>query len=237
MAVENYSDMVSLFDDIDSKLEAVNQARDEGRHVKQLASLGARVGFDVKQRIIEPEWKSIRATFGEAVAKGDLPACLVIQDLMTESIAIVLYQTLSGEGGTHVDDLTAHVASTILEDELEHLEIGIARLRELRAADPGAVDRALAWAHPRVMPQLFSLMNTSCETLCDELSLDCGALDPAATGADLAMIRARAATQYIEAIDAVGFASEVTEPLIAQLAALEQDDPASRVAVAGSSCC
>ncbi len=85
MAVENYSDMVALFSDVDAKLEAVDQAREEGRHIRQLTSLGKRLDFEVKQRIIEPEWKAIRATFREAVANGDLPACLVIQDLMTES--------------------------------------------------------------------------------------------------------------------------------------------------------
>lgn len=238
MAVENYSEMVALFDDIDSKLEAVNQAREEGRHVRQLASLGARVGFEVKQRIIEPEWRAIRATFREAVANNDLPACLVIQDLMTETIAIVLYQALSGQLGVETDELTSHVAATILEDELEHLSIGVARLRELRVENPRAVDEALAWAHPRVMPQLFSLMNTSCESLCDELSLECGALDPGAMNADLGMIRARAAMQYIEAIDAVGFAEQISGPLIAHLASLEHDDSSSRVSVEGAgSCC
>ena len=238
MAVENYSDMVALFDDIDSKLEAVNQAREEGRHVRQLASLGARLGFEVKQRIIEPEWKAIRAAFREAVADDNLPACLVIQDLMTESVAIVLYQALSGDLGVQTDDLTAHVAAAILEDELEHLAIGIKRLRQLRSENPTHVDGALAWAHTRVMPQLFSLMDTSCESLCDELSIECAALDPAAMNADLGLIRARAATQYIQALDAVGFPDEVSAPLIAHLASLEHDDSSSRISVeATSPCC
>lgn len=237
MAVENYSDMVALFDDIDSKLEAVDQAREEGRHIRQLASLGARVGFEVKQRIIEPEWKAIRAAFREAVANDNLPACLVIQDLMTESIAIVLYQALSGELEVQTDDLTSHVAAAILEDELEHLAIGIKRLRQLRSKNPTQVDEALAWAHARVMPQLFSLMNTSCESLCDELSIECAALDPAAMNADLGLIRARAATQYIEALDAVGFPDEVSGPLIAHLASLEHDDPSSRISVEGTTPC
>jgi fatty aldehyde decarbonylase len=237
MAVENYSDMVSLLDDVDAKIEAVDQAREEGRHVKQLASLGPRLGFDVKQRIIEPEWKSIRATFRSAVAAGNLAACLIIQDLMTESVAIVLYQTLSGTGAD-VDELTSDVAATILDDELKHLGIGVARLRQMRATDSAAVDEALAWAQPLVMPQLFSLMSTSCESLCDELSLDCATLDPGALGADLDMIRARVAIQYMEAIDAVGFADEIVEPLMAQLAALEQDDPSSRVTAGPEpSCC
>jgi len=138
---------------------------------------------------------------------------------------------LSGQHEVNVDHVTAQVTASILTDELEHLEIGIARLRELRAEDPEAVDQALAWAHPRVMPQLFGLVSTSCESLCDELSLECSALDPAAIGADLDLIRARAATRYVQALDAVGFASEVSGPLIAQLASLEQDDPDIRVAV------
>ena len=39
-------------------------------------------------------------------------------------------------------------------------------------------------------------------------------------------------------IDAVGFADEIVEPLMAQLAALEQDDPSSRVTAGPEpSCC
>lgn len=230
MAVENYSDMVILFDDVDAKLEALDQAHQEGRHIRQLASLGKRIGSDIRQRVIEPEWKAIRATFREAVARGDMAGCLVIQGLMTESMAIVLYRTLSGDYGNETDDLTAKVTGAILSDELVHLDAAVAQLAELRAEDPGAVDDALVWAHPRVMPELFSLLSTSCESLCDELSLDCAALDPTVLGDDLDVIRARAATQYVTTLDAVGFPTEVSGPLISELASLDQDDPDSRVA-------
>ncbi len=237
MAVENYSDMVALFDTVDAKLEAVEQARDEGRHIRQLSSLGTRLGFEVKQTIIEPEWKAVRAAFREAVSHQDLAACLIIQDLMTESMAIVLYQALSGDQEVETDDLTASVSKAILADELRHLEIGIARLRRLREADPYAIDAALRWAHPRVMPKLFSSVSTDCETLCGDLGVDCGELDPSSVNADLDLIRARAATQYMEALEAVGFPSELIDPLMAQLASLEQDDAQSRVVRAPLSCC
>ncbi len=237
MAVENYSDMVSLFETVDEKLEAVEQARDEGRHIRQLTALGKRLNFEVKQTIIEPEWKAIRSVFRQAVANQDLPACLIIQDLMTESMAIVLYQTLSGDNEVETDELTATVTGAILADELRHLSIGIERLRQLRAVDSYSVDQALKWAHPLVMSQLFSSVSTDCDTLCDELSVDCGDLDPLSVGADLDLIRARAATQYMEALDAVGFPSEVTGPLMAQLASLEQDDPESRVVRGPLKCC
>jgi SAM-dependent methyltransferase/rubrerythrin len=229
MAVDNYSDMVALFDDIDEKLEAVTQAREEGRHIRQLASLGTRVGFDVQQRIIEPEWKAVRAAFRDAVARGDLAACLVIQDVMVESMAIVTYRSLSGADGIETDDATARTTAAILQDELEHLEIGITRLQRIRAQDPASVDRAVAWAHPLVMPQLMSLTSTSCETLCDVLDLDCGSLDPTVIGADLDLIRSRAAAQYADALDRIGIPASVSDPLLAHLGALEIGDQARRV--------
>lgn len=236
MAVDNYSDMVSLFSDIDQKLAAVTQAREEGRHIRQLASLGTRVGFDVQQRIIEPEWKAVRAAFRDAVSRGDLAACLVIQDVMVESMAIVTYRSLAGADGIETDAATARTASAILDDELEHLEIGVARLRALRDEDAGAVDRAVTWAHPLVMPQLLSLATTSCESLCDVLEVDCATLDPDLIGADLDLIRSRAATQYGDALDRIGIPTEISDGLLADLGAMEAGGP-ERIVRGPSDCC
>lgn len=237
MAVDNYSDMVSLFDSVDEKLEAVTQAREEGRHIRQLASLGTRIGFDVQQRIIEPEWKAVRAAFRDAVSRGDLAACLVIQDVMVESMAIVTYRSLSGADGIKTDEATARTAGAILMDELEHLEIGIARLQRIRGNDPESVDRAVAWAHPLVMPQLMSLATTSCESLCDVLSVDCASLDPTTIGVDLDLVRSRAATQYADALDRIGVPAAVSDPLLAELGAMEIGDASRRVGCGPSECC
>lgn len=236
MAVDNYSDMVSLFHDVDEKLAAVNQAREEGRHIRQLASLGTRVGFPVAQRIVEPQWKAVRAAFGEAVTRGDLAACLVIQDVMVESMAIVTYRTLAGADGVETDPATARTVSAILDDELEHLEIGIARLQALRDHDPEAVDRAVTWAHPLVMPQLLSLASTSCESLCDVLSVDCATLDPDIVGADLGLVRARAANQYADALDRIGIPMELSDILLGDLGAMEVGDP-QRLSCGPDGCC
>ncbi|MEX2625414.1 MAG: long-chain fatty aldehyde decarbonylase, partial [Ilumatobacteraceae bacterium] len=237
MAVDNYSDMVSLFDSVDEKLDAVAQAREEGRHIRQLASLGRRIGFDVQQRIIEPEWKAVRSAFRDAVDRGDLAACLVIQDVMVESMAIVTYRSLSGADGIRTDDATARATAAILDDELEHLEVGIARLQAIRDREPVTVERAVIWAHPLVMPQLMSLASTSCESLCDVLSVDCGALDPRLIGADLDLIRARAATQYGDALDRIGIPTDISDALLADLGAMDVGDAAGRVACGPSGCC
>ena len=62
-----------------------------------LQKLGSKVGFTVLDRVVEPQWRAIRGHFRDAVRKGDLTACFLIQDLMTETMAVVLYRALSAE--------------------------------------------------------------------------------------------------------------------------------------------
>jgi fatty aldehyde decarbonylase len=184
-----------------------------------LSKLGANLGFAVERRIVEPQWVSIRKSFSTAVRRNNLAACLIVQDLMTETMAIVLYRTLAAESDT--DERTAAVAKSILADELEHLEMGVARLKGLLAADPATVEDALVWAHHRVMPELFSAISTSCHSLCDVLGLDCGSLSVNKMALDLEQIRINALNQYIETLDRVGFRSAVVNPLIASMSAYE----------------
>ncbi|WP_023628500.1 ferritin-like fold-containing protein [Pseudomonas soli] len=210
MAVENYSEMVPLMPDTESKIETVKQAHEESKHIQMLASLGKRHDYNVMREIVEPQWFNIRRHFSTAVQNKDLAACLVIQDLMTETMAIVLYRTLVRQG----DPDTAALANKILDDELEHLEIGLARIRSLIAQDPEGVHESLKWAHHRVMPELFSMVSTSCHFLCDRLNIDCGALTLGDLKTDIDEIRMEALDTYVETLDKADFDPVVTASLI-----------------------
>ncbi|MNJ12799.1 Aldehyde decarbonylase [compost metagenome] len=210
MAVENYSEMVPLMPDTESKIETVKQAHEESKHIQMLASLGKRHDYNVMREIVEPQWFNIRRHFSTAVQNKDLAACLVIQDLMTETMAIVLYRTLVRQG----DPDTAALANKILDDELEHLEIGLARIRSLIAKDPEGVHESLKWAHHRVMPELFSMVSTSCHFLCDRLNIDCGALTLGDLKTDIDEIRIEALDTYVETLDKADFDPVVTAALI-----------------------
>ncbi|AJG16535.1 MULTISPECIES: ferritin-like fold-containing protein [Pseudomonas] len=210
MAVENYSEMVPLMPDTESKIETVKQAHEESKHIQMLASLGKRHDYNVMREIVEPQWFNIRRHFSTAVQNKDLAACLVIQDLMTETMAIVLYRTLVRQG----DPDTAALANKILDDELEHLEIGLARIRNLIAKDPEGVHESLKWAHHRVMPELFSMVSTSCHFLCDRLNIDCGALTLGDLKTDIDEIRIEALDTYVETLDKADFDPVVTAALI-----------------------
>jgi len=235
MAIENYSEMVHLMPTVEAKIEAVHQAKEECKHILLLSKLGTSLEFGVARRIVEPQWNNIRKHFSAAVAKRNLPACLIIQDLMTETMAILLYTTLSKE--TDTDAQTASVASNILSDELEHLEIGTKRIKALLAEDPEGVHDALVWAHHRVMPELFGMISTSCYFLCDELSLDCGSLRLDSIKTDINTLKVDALQRYIQTLDGVGFDPSVTNPLIASMSAYEG---MSRTLVGfpdGTACC
>jgi len=213
MAVENYSEMVPLMGGTDAKIETVKQALEESKHIRMLASLGKRLGYPVKTDIVEPQWLNIRGHFSAAVRKKDLAACLIIQDLMTETMAIVLYKTL----GRDTDPDTAQVARLILSDELEHLDIGVRRIGAMLQDDRDDVHRALVWAHHRVMPELFSMISTSCHSLCSELSVDCGGIGLDSISTDIDQLRVDALDAYMATLDAVGFDIKVTMPLIASM--------------------
>lgn len=213
MAVENYSEMVPIMGTTDAKVETVKQAHEECKHIRMLASLGKRLGYPVKTEIVEPQWRAIRGHFSTAVKKKDLPACLIIQDLMTETMAIVLYKTL----GRDTDPDTAQVAGLILADEVEHLGIGARRIKAMLAEDPDTVHDALVWAHHRVMPELFSMISTSCHSLCSDLSVDCGGIGLDSIATDIEALRVDALDAYMETLDLVGFDDKVTMPLLASM--------------------
>ncbi|MBX2796355.1 MAG: long-chain fatty aldehyde decarbonylase [Myxococcales bacterium] len=222
-AVDNYSELVHLLPDPGDKLATVTQAQEEARHIKQLVGLATKLGFEVQSRVVEPQWTKVRGHFHAAVLRRDVTACWLVQDVMTESMAIVLYEILSDPD--RVDETTAQVASRILKDELEHLDEGIARLAQRRSADPRRTEDALVWAHHRVMPELFSLIATSCHFLCDELGMDCGSLDLAHLKLDLDETRAQALERYLDSLDRIGFPDSATSPLVASMAAYGRDEP------------
>lgn len=213
MAVENYSEMVQLMPTTDEKIDTVKQATEEAKHIRMLGSMGKRLNYEVKDHIVEPQWLEIRKHFSTAVSRRNLAACLIIQDIMTETMAIVLYRVLQRD----TDEVTRDIAKTILKDEEEHLQIGIDRLSALLAKDREAVEDALVWAHHRVMPELFSMVSTSCHSLCDELNVDCGGIGLDSIQTDIESLRVEALDTYMESLDRIGFDVKVTTPLIASM--------------------
>jgi fatty aldehyde decarbonylase len=241
-AVNNYSEMVHLAPDLETKLHLLRQAQEEAGHVKTLTALCNRLGIPVANRIVEPEWHRMRESFSAAAHRGDLAACVIMQDVMIETMAIVLYRTLAGLESANTDAETTRVAKALLDDEMEHLAWGNETVRSMAAADPEKVHDALVWAHHRTMPEMFGLIRNGCDTLCDVLGVECGSFGVEEMSTDLDTLRMTALDTYIESLDRAGFEPKVTAPLIASMSAYEGMPRASVGAQAGacapeSGCC
>jgi fatty aldehyde decarbonylase len=219
MAIENYSEMVHLMPDTDAKIETVNQAKEECKHILLLEKLAVRLGFGIDDTMVEPQWESIRASFHEAVRKKDLPACLIIQDLMVESLAIGLYKVFAS--AANEDHETTNTAAILLADELEHLDIGVRRIQAEMKKDPEAVNDALIWAHNRVMPALFEMIHQSCDFLCDTKNLDCTMVEKPSADIDLELLKITALEHYVAMLEQAAFDPKITNQLIAGMASYE----------------
>ena len=225
MAIENYGEMVHLMPDTDSKIEAVNQAKEECKHILLLEKLAKTIGFPVTETMVEPQWANVRNAFHEAARKKDLAACLIIQDLMVESLAIGLYKVFAS--AANGDTETQTVAANLLKDELDHLEIGIRRIQDLMAQDSDQVHDALVWAHHKVMPNLFEMVHKSCDFLCSDHNLDCDTVDKGSTTVDLDLLKVASLEHYVSMLDEANFNMKITNQLIAGMASYEVPGRAS----------
>lgn len=239
-AVNNYSEMVHLVPDLETKLHLLHQAQEEAGHVKSLTALCNRLGMPVANRVVEPEWHTMRKNFSEAAGKGDLAACIIMQDVMIETMAIVLYRTLAGMESAETDPETTRVAKALLDDEVEHLAFGNESVQRLAEKDPEGVNESLVWAHHRTMPELFHLIRNGCDTLCDVLGVECGSFGVEEMKTDLDTLRMSALDTYVESLDRAGFDPKVTAPLIASMSSYE-GMPRASVGAGGcepeSGCC
>lgn len=221
MGANNYMLMAAATEDFAEKKAFLADASNELRHVDMLTNLGKSFDFPVKQAVIEPQWKNVQRSLKAAADKGDMVACRLIQDLMAESQALVLYRFMSGFQ-SEVDDQTRQVASAILEDETAHMTTGIEVIRGYLAADSEDTHDKLIWAHHRVMPEFFGLIRYGCESLCDVLGLECASLNLDAFKADLDELRINALDSYVEMLEKCGFDAKVVASLMASMGAYHE---------------
>jgi fatty aldehyde decarbonylase len=221
VATNNYAEMVPLVKDADTKLYLLHEATEEAGHAKTLMGLCKRLGIPVADHIVEPEWHNVRKAFSTAAAKGSLATCIIIQDLMLETMAVVLYRTLAGLDDARTDSETTRVALALHDDETEHLDWGSNKIKEMARESPGEINEALAWAHHNTMPHMFHLVRDGCDTLCSVLGVECGTFHIEEISTDLETVRINALDAYIETLDRAGFDPKITAPLIASMSSYE----------------
>jgi len=214
VATMNYAALAEICDDPAEREEAREHASIERSHAAAFLAAGRRIGVEVVSNVDGKHWKRLRESFMRCIAERDVTACLLIQEIMLESLALASYTRVAKVApGT-----LGRIFGAIAADEQKHAEHAIAILKAERDADPERFDDKLHRLHLDVMTTLAKMLAKDCtEGACDVCVSAC--LKPALFDISLSAAQLRGASlqQYLKTLDALGVPGEVTLTWIAQL--------------------
>lgn len=214
VAAMNYSALAAICDDPAEATEAREHAAIERSHAAAFAAAGRKIGVDVINNVDGKHWKRIRESFMRCIAERDYTACLIIQEIMLESLALASYTRVARVAPGNLGKVFAAIAA----DEREHADHAIAILKAERDAEPHRFDDKLHRLHGDVMTTLAKMLAKDCsEGHCEVCVSSC--VKPALFQIDLSAAQLRGASlqQYLKTLDALGVPGEVTLTWIAQL--------------------
>ena len=216
VGIEHYSRMIPLARSLDERLDLLEDAYHEKLHLMAMREVGHRLGVPEKADIDGPYWRKIREAFRSRADAGDLLGCYVMQDIVLETFAVVLYEAvLPGS-----DPFAAERIRVIAAEERDHLAHGIHALGEAHGTDQAGLEQRVDYATERVARVLAEWIGPEeCGPHCGVCNAECAKLDLHLLGVDMPATQGRFVGEYGAALRAIGFpASQVTRWL-AQLPA------------------
>lgn len=214
VGMQNFASLVALCDGVDEKIEAVEHANNELSHAIAFRGAAAELGVTLIVDLAAPYWQRIRAAFLEWAERRDLVACTLIQEVMLESFAVSMYQSV----GDVAQGRLAQTFRAIAAEEQSHLEHALEMLRNEHKQDPEAFLAKVHAIHEDVMTVLAEMVAKEdtiehcglCSGTCVKDSLHHVKLNVVA-------LRGQALRFYLKALDRIGLPGERTLQWVANL--------------------
>jgi fatty aldehyde decarbonylase len=204
VGIEHYARMIPLATDLDERLGLLEDAWRESHHLKSMREVAARLGVELEEARDDPYWSRVKAAFAERAAEGDLLGCYVIQDLVLECFAVVLYETLAGCVEASIAERFKQVAA----DEQTHLAQGMKMVRVAFDRNADVAFKRIEFAHERVARVLAEWIKPQ---LCAPICGVCGKVGGGCAKPDLELlelnmsrVQSKFAARYGEALREVG---------------------------------
>ncbi len=214
VGMQNFASLVALVETVEEKVEAVEHAESEKTHALAFQKAADDLGVDVVVDLAAPYWRRIREAFLDYVDRGDLTACLLIQELMLESFAVSIYETVADAAPAGL----ARVFRAIAEEEKGHLEHVIAFLEAEHLKDPAAFTRKVHEVHLAVMTVLAEMVaREDPHGHCGLCSGECVKHSLGHVHLEIGAVRGRALNFYLQTLDRLGLPGEETLQWIANL--------------------
>lgn len=215
VGMTHFAMMAGLTDEVEERMEFVEHADSERRHAVMLQKIADEIGVEVLVKPDSPYWKRITDHFRTYVAEGNLTACILVQEIILESMAVGMYREVGkGLDGTKL----GWTFSRLGEEEGEHRGHSVEELKEHYQSDPEAFVALLKRVHYDVVTVLAEMMAREdgaghcqvCWGSCIKESMSIANLK-------ISDLRGHTLRLYAEALDAIGVEGELTLELITNL--------------------
>lgn len=214
VGMANYAAMVRLYEDPAEQMDAVRHAASELGHAEAFRRAAHTTGYAPIVNLEAQGWRDVRRAFRSYADRGDLVACLVIQEVMLESFAIALYQAVAEAA----DPELAVVFRAVGDEEAGHVEHAVQELRQALAADREGFETKVEQLNHEVMYHLAHMVAARDDTgPCGLCQGSCLKESIATVGLERTELRGRAINQYLRTLDEIGVRGERSLAWVARL--------------------
>lgn len=216
IGMANFASLVETIDDVEEMMEAVEHADSERGHAEGFMAIANKYGLEVNVNIQGNYWRRVREVFLKWARKKDFIACLLIQEVMLESMAVSMYRDV----GEKLPGDLGEIFTAISKEEEEHLEHSIDLLQAELKASPEAFIQKVEAVHNDCMTILAEMsapedIKGHCEVCKDTCMKACLPL----AGLDMREIRGNSMNLYLQSLDRIGLPTEKTTVWMANLPA------------------
>jgi fatty aldehyde decarbonylase len=215
IGIEHYSRMIPLTQSIEERLDLLEDAYREKQHLLGMREVADKLGLTAKTDLDGYYWRRVRAAFRERAEAGDLLGCYVMQDIVLETFAVIMYEAVI-PGST---PFAAQMVRGIAGEERTHLAHGIRALKTAYEEDPEGVRERVAFANERVARVLSEWTRPDqCGISCGVCVNTCAKHDLPLIEVDLASVHARFLDDYGRALREIGLPAADVTRWLSQLA-------------------
>ena len=208
--------MIPLSSSIEERLDLLEDAYREKQHLLGMREVAQTLGLTPKTDLDGYYWKQIRAAFRERADAGDLLCCYIMQDIVLEAFAVVMYESVI-PGST---PSAAELVRAIATEEQGHLAHGVEAVKAVYAQDQEGTGERVAFANDRVARLLSEWTRPEqCGTSCGVCADSCVKNDLHLIELDLASVQARFLDLYGGALREIGLPAADVTRWLSQLAA------------------
>jgi 1,2-phenylacetyl-CoA epoxidase catalytic subunit len=214
IGMSNYAAMCRLYDDAEGRIDAVEHAANERAHARAFQRAADELGVTTIVNMQAPYWNRLRQSLLAHVDRADHVACLVIQEVMLEALAVSMYFAVADVA----HDKLARTFRAIGEEEQGHIDHAIDELRAELEKNPDAFERKVEGLHDEVMTTIAEMLGAN-DSMghCEVCHGNCVKDSLHAVGLSRATMRGQALNLYLRTLDRIGIRGERSLAWVARL--------------------